>query len=77
MDNAMNYLSSGASHVVVTSFVFNDGRVDFPRLQALSALVSRERLVIDLSCRKRVGDITGSFYVVTNKWTKYTDFPVT
>lgn len=73
----MKYLEAGALHVIVTSFVFNEGVIDLPRLQALSKLVGKERLVIDLSCRKKIDDGSGLFYVVTNKWTKYTDFAIT
>jgi phosphoribosylformimino-5-aminoimidazole carboxamide ribotide isomerase len=73
LDNAMRYLDAGASHVVVTSFVFRDGQVDLARLQALRDLVGKERLVIDLSCRKRPEDAAtpdAPYYVVTNKWTQ-------
>lgn len=76
-ENAIDYLDHGASHVIVTSFVFSNGQVDFNRLETLSNLVGKSRLVIDLSCRKRVEDPSGPFYVVTNKWTKYTEFCVT
>lgn len=81
----MYYVDQGASHVIVTSFVFNDGTIDFDRLNSLAQLVTPKRLVIDLSCRKRQftsDEITNNdnsddqFYVVTNKWTKYTDFVV-
>jgi phosphoribosylformimino-5-aminoimidazole carboxamide ribotide isomerase len=76
-ENALNFLQAGASHVIVTSFVFRDGSVDFDRLAALSALVGPDRLVIDLSCRKQNDGTDNNFYVVTNKWTKYTDLAVT
>lgn len=51
--NARTYLDAGASHVIVTSYVFRDGAVDYGRLQEMVAAVGRERLVLDLSCRKR------------------------
>jgi len=76
LDNAKQYLEAGASHVIVTSFVFKDGKVDLERLQSLVALVGKKRLVIDLSCRRRPENPTGPFYVVTNKWTLYTDYEV-
>ena len=76
-DNALQYLEAGASHVVVTSYVFRDGKVDLERLQGLVALVGKKRLVIDLSCRRKPDDPTGPFYVVTNKWTLFTDYAVT
>jgi predicted TIM-barrel enzyme len=34
-DNAATYLDAGASHVIVTSYVFRDGRLDEDRLKAL------------------------------------------
>ena len=79
LDNAMPYLEAGASHVIVTSFVFRDGAVDLTRLQALRDLVGKERLVIDLSCRKKPEDRErpdAPYYVVTNKWTQYTNYAV-
>jgi phosphoribosylformimino-5-aminoimidazole carboxamide ribotide isomerase len=76
IENAMFYLDRGASHVIVTSYVFNDGNIVLDRLEALANLVSPNRLVIDLSCRKQQNDSSNHFYVVTNKWTKYTDYVV-
>lgn len=34
-DNAASYIAAGASHVIVTSFVFREGGIDFDRLRAL------------------------------------------
>ena len=66
--NAGEYLSAGASHVIVTSYVFHDGRVDYERLKELTAAVGRERLVLDLSCRR----IEGQYRIVTDRWQKAT-----
>src|SRR3954449_13234692 len=52
-DNAQEYLDAGASHVIVTSYVFRDGRMDAERLEQMVGAVGRTRLVLDLSCRKR------------------------
>jgi len=71
--NARDWLAAGASHVIVTSWVFREGRVDWDRLGELSRLVGPERLVVDLSCRRR-GD---SYYVVTDRWQKFTESAVT
>mmetsp|Transcript_12572 Transcript_12572/g.12199 ORF Transcript_12572/g.12199 Transcript_12572/m.12199 type:complete len:261 (+) Transcript_12572:70-852(+) len=78
-DNAMLYLDAGASHVIVTSFVFKDGEVNMAALKALRGLVGKERIVIDLSCRKKKGQDgeEGLYYVVTNKWTQYTNYAIT
>lgn len=67
--NARSFLAAGASHVIVTSYVFSDGRIHFDRLERLSRLVGREHLVLDLSCRKR----DGAYYIVTNRWQKFTE----
>lgn len=49
--NAVSFLEMGASHIIVTSYVFRDGMIDMERLKKLSALVGKEHLVLDLSCR--------------------------
>jgi phosphoribosylformimino-5-aminoimidazole carboxamide ribotide isomerase len=67
-DNAKDYLEAGASHVIVTSYVFREGQVDMERLNRLVAAVGKNRLVLDLSCRKR-GD---NYWVVTNRWQQFT-----
>ncbi len=67
--NARGWLDSGASHVIVTSWVFREGRVDHQRLAELVNIVGRERLVLDLSCRKREAD----YFVVTDRWQKFTE----
>ena len=67
-ENAMRFLDMGASHVIVTSYVFRDGIIDYDRLKRLALLVGRKHLVLDLSCR-RVGD---DYYVVTDRWQKLT-----
>jgi len=73
LENAVSFLEAGASHVIVTSFVFREGAIDLDRLQALEKLVGRERLVLDLSCRKR----DGAYWVVTDRWTRFTGLEVT
>jgi len=71
-ENAAQFLASGASRIIVTSYVFNRGRVDWDRLKELSSAVGKERLVIDLSCRKR----DSSYYVVTDRWQKFTSVDI-
>ncbi len=72
LDNARGWLEAGASHVIVTSWVFRDGRLDFDRVGALVAEIGRERLVLDLSCRRRDKD----YWVVTDRWQKFTEFKI-
>ncbi|MCS7338645.1 MAG: phosphoribosylformimino-5-aminoimidazole carboxamide ribotide isomerase [Verrucomicrobiae bacterium] len=68
-ENACAWLDAGASHVIVTSWVFSEGKLDRGRLSAISRLVGRERLVLDLSCRK----VGGDYRVVAKKWQQLTD----
>ncbi len=68
-DNARGWLDAGASHVIVTSWVFSNGRVDWPRLARLVEVVGRDRLVLDLSCRRRGDD----YFIVTDRWQKFTE----
>ena len=74
--NASEWLSYGASHVIVTSFVFHNGQIDFDRLNQLVQQIGKDRLVLDLSCRRKAGDKTGPYYVVTDRWQTYTDVAV-
>ncbi len=68
LDNARDWLAAGASHVILTSWIFRDGQLDAERLQSLVAAIGRERLVLDLSCRRRGDD----YVVVTDRWQKFT-----
>ena len=68
-ENAEEFLEAGASHVIVTSYVFQNGRIHYERLQKLLERVGRERLVLDLSCKK-VGDC---YRIVTDRWQKVTE----
>lgn len=67
VENAASYLDAGASHVIVTSYVFRDGALDRERLDGLVSAIGKDRLVLDLSCRKKDD---GEYYVVTDRWQK-------
>lgn len=67
--NAENFLKKGASHVIVTSYVFKNGQLHYDRLEEMISAVGKEHLVLDLSCRKKEGE----YYIVTDRWQKYTD----
>jgi phosphoribosylformimino-5-aminoimidazole carboxamide ribotide isomerase len=71
-ENASGWLEAGASHVIVTSWVFREGRVDWTRLDELVKTIGKEKLVLDLSCRKR-GE---NYFVVTDRWQKFTELVV-
>ena len=73
VENAKEFLDAGASHVIVTSYVFCNGRIDYERLAQLVSTVGKEHLVLDLSCRKR----DGVYYIVTDRWQKFTEEEVT
>ncbi len=69
IDNALFWIDSGAEAIIVTSWVFHDGVIDKDRLKRLSNLVGKERLVLDLSCRKR----NNEYVIVTNRWQTFTE----
>lgn len=69
VQNAAAWLDAGASHVIVTSWVFRDGLVDWDRIKQIRFAIGKERLVLDLSCRVRGDD----YIVVTDRWQKFTD----
>jgi phosphoribosylformimino-5-aminoimidazole carboxamide ribotide isomerase len=73
LENARGWLDAGATHVIVTSWVFRDGRLDQDRLEALVKRIGKERLVLDLSCRRRDGE----YVVVTDRWQKFTQLRIT
>jgi len=68
-DNAAFYLQAGASHVIVTSYVFKNGEICWENLEKLAQTVGKEHIVLDLSCRKK----DGAYYIVTDRWQKYTN----
>jgi phosphoribosylformimino-5-aminoimidazole carboxamide ribotide isomerase len=70
--NAPAWLEAGASHVIVTSWVFRDGRIDEQRLSELVKIIGKDKLVLDLSCRRR----EESYFVVTDRWQKFTELVV-
>ena len=90
--NARGWLDAGASHVIVTSWVFREGRVDWERLGELVKAAGKNRLVLDLSCRKRVQspkskvqslkaaddfELRSDYFVVTDRWQKFTETAIT
>lgn len=71
-DNAAHYLENGASHVIVTSYIFRDGELDMDHLRRIVSEVGKDRLVIDLSCKQR----DDQWHVVTNQWRTFSNFEV-
>ena len=72
-ENAGEFLDAGASHVIVTSYVFRNGQISYENLEKIKTAVGKEHLVLDLSCRKK----DGRYYIVTDRWQKFTDVIVT
>ena len=68
-ENAATWLDAGASHVIVTSFVFTNGQINYDRLNQLLKAIGRKRLVLDLSCRKK----EDFYFIVTDRWQKFTE----
>lgn len=72
-ENAPWFVTNGASHVVVTSYVFKDGKVNWDNLKALCDAVGKEHIVLDLSCKC----VNGEYVIVTDRWTKLTETKLT
>lgn len=69
-ENAEEWLSAGAEKVIVTSYLFPEDKLSTERLKKLSTICGKDKLVIDLSCRKK----QGYYYVVKDRWQTFTNF---
>ncbi|MBO4456596.1 MAG: phosphoribosylformimino-5-aminoimidazole carboxamide ribotide isomerase [Butyrivibrio sp.] len=67
--NAAEFIDAGASHVIVTSYVFKDGKINYDNLRELARVVGKDKVVLDLSCK----NVDGKYYIVTDRWQKLTD----
>jgi phosphoribosylformimino-5-aminoimidazole carboxamide ribotide isomerase len=89
--NARNWLDAGASHVIVTSWVFRENLVDWARLEELVKAIGKDKLVLDLSCRRKPltrrdatlspsdverDGVRGDYFVVTDRWQKFTELAI-
>ena len=72
-DNAREYIEAGASHVIVTSYVFRDGKIRWECMERLCDTAGKEHVVIDLSCRRK----DDGYYIVTNRWQTFTSVKLT
>lgn len=68
-DNAAEFIEAGATHVIVTSYVFKNGKINYTNLRKLVKAVGRDKIVLDLSCKL----FEGKYYIVTDRWQKLTD----
>ncbi len=71
-ENAPTWLDRGAAAIIVTSYVFCEGRVEMSNLKRMIAAAGKDRLVLDLSCRKR----DGRYLIVTDRWQRFTDVEI-
>lgn len=71
-ENASEYIMQGASHIIVTSYIFEEGEIKWERLKKLTEMIGRKHIVIDLSCRKK----DGNYYIVTNRWQVFTNVKI-
>lgn len=71
-ENAGYFLDKGASHVIVTSYVFSNGEINYDNLRKISRAAGKENLVLDLSCRKK----DGGYYIVTDRWQRFSNVTV-
>ena len=69
LDNAASYLEAGATHIIVTSYLFEDGQFSWSRLDAIRSAVGAEHLVLDLSCRKT----DKGWMIATDRWQTITN----
>lgn len=72
-ENAGEFLDAGASHVIVTSYVFQGGQIQYDRLRELEQKIGARHLVLDLSVRAK----DGHYYIVTDRWQNYTSVELT
>lgn len=72
-ENAAEFLNAGASHVIVTSYLFEHGQLSRDRLEAIKAETGSDRLVLDLSCRKT----DNGWHIATDRWQTVTETAIT
>lgn len=71
-ENAAEFLQAGASHVIVTSYLFEGGQFSWQRLEKIKQETGTERLILDLSCRRS----EQGWNIATNRWQTVTELAV-
>ena len=69
IDNAQQWLDAGASHAIVTSYLFDNNQFSWRKLDDLVNLIGTQSLVLDLSCRKTAS----GWNIATNRWQDITN----
>jgi len=72
-ENALKYIEAKAAAIIVTSYIFPNGKFSLEKLKAISDEVGREKLVVDLSCHR----VSDNWTVAINRWQTLTDFCIT
>ena len=73
LENAREWIEAGASQVIVTSWLFDQkGNFLEDRLRALADELGKERIVVDLSCRK----VADGWKVAMNRWQTITEMAI-
>lgn len=70
--NAAEFLAAGASHLIVTSYLFEDGQFSWQRLERIKRETGAERLILDLSCRRT----EQGWNIATDRWQTVTETAV-
>lgn len=68
-ENAASFIKEGASHIIVTSYLFENGELSFDSMKKLRDAVGKEHVVFDLSCKK----VNDTYYIATNRWQTVTN----
>ncbi|CAG8792654.1 19695_t:CDS:2, partial [Dentiscutata erythropus] len=72
LDNAREWIDAGADKVIITSYLFPDTKFSLSRLQEFCDKLGKERIVVDISCRRR----GNKWIVAMNKWQTITNMEV-
>lgn len=68
-ENGLEFIKAGASHVIVTSYLFEDGDLCIPKMKNLTLTIGKEHVVFDLSCRK----YEDGYHIMCDRWQTKTD----
>lgn len=79
LSNANEWIDKGAAKVIVTSYLFPKAQFDEELLRGLSELIGKERLVVDISCRREIlktATVDPKWIVAIDKWQTRTEYEV-
>ncbi|PVV02043.1 hypothetical protein BB560_003515, partial [Smittium megazygosporum] len=72
LENAQSWIDLGASKVIVTSSLFKNKKFDLEKLVLFEKAIGKDRLVVDLSCRR----VSDGWVVAMDKWQTKTDLMI-